>query len=235
MRHYGHWKADQAARRYTDPLPGYRARASGQAAAGAGRAGQGPRTGTCWVGAGQGTQARTRWVIPVQLLPTPQPPRDMRVGEFTGWRCWWVMDAGSGRYLLHSLFVQRMWAHDAPMLGDPDAPMERGDGRKLGVYTVKADNVYLAQVILGALQNRQDYNAVALVTGTVRLYGRVDEHEHGYRSEAAIVETIERVEWTDASISFDSRTDILNKLRAVYCPAPPPPPGIDSAQWTGRS
>lgn len=246
MRHYGHWKADQAARRYTDPLPGYRARASGQAAAGANTGGtrQGARTGTCWVGAGQGTQAGTRWVIPVVPLNPPANPskespprtRGVRVGEIVAWRCWWL-DASLGR--LHSLFVPKLWEPGVPVLGDPDRLMPEDGSRKLGVYTVKADDCYLQVVIMRLIESRKNTWGIrpagrrdAIAVGTVRLYGRVDEHENGYRAEAAMVETIDRIVECAASV-WDPA--LITRLRDAYCPVEPALPGIDAAQWTGRS
>lgn len=151
----------------------------------------------------------------------------LRVGEFIGWRTWRVSD---DRQLYSSTRVTR-WIPGEPMSGN--AGTEEG----AGIYAVKEPGEFLRAAVedyshdgrsspwaiygmrsvivswgaLGTVLKVAECQPkwIATAIGTVRLYGTVIEHEHGYRAQYAMVDTIDRL--------LDDDPELLAELRARYC------------------
>lgn len=103
--------------------------------------------------------------------------------------------------LLHSIVVTYTWEPWTPAEGDPYVPYTMNQ-HGLGVYAVKLDYEKL-------LGEYWEYGKI--VTGTVALWGKIVEHEWGYRAQYAY------------PLSFEHCTNRyvdLNELRELYLNPP---------------
>lgn len=225
-------KATAQARGHTDPLAYYRARASQPKPARAFDAEWRSLTPAERAGKSAGT-GRVDYEIDARVTSYNATffwplilgsPRDadlesagLRVGEFIGWRTWRVSD---DRRLYSSTRVTR-WIPGEPMSGNA------GTERDAGIYAVKEPGKFLDAAVWDyshderfirpwALSGRTVSEGaepgpkwIATAIGTVRLYGTVIEHEHGYRAQYAMVDTIDRL--------LDDDPELLADLRARYC------------------
>lgn len=96
---------------------------------------------------------------------------DIRLGEIIGWRGWRVTADG----LLRSMSVDVLWAPGEPMKGDV-----KGGADHCGIYSYKSGSDFLKK-------HRYDLDVI----GRVAMWGRVIEHELGYRAEFAKIIALE--------------------------------------------
>lgn len=116
------------------------------------------------------------------VVPQPDPPKDMgiKAGEFTGYRAWYFHE-GLGNYhhylgdaKLHSVFATYRWQPGTSEKSDRDV-----------------DDCLVGSGFHAFKEPRQclkEYGALPLVGmgvvfGEVKLWGKVIEHEMGYRAE----------------------------------------------------
>ncbi|MBR0874760.1 hypothetical protein JQ633_30690 [Bradyrhizobium tropiciagri] len=142
------------------------------------------------------------------------------IGEIVGHR-YWVVSWDENLFGPHSW---RHWHPDEPMSGNTSR------GGHPGVYALKSRKL-VSSFIASASARRElarmwrsppllpspDHSAsVALVVGTVSLWGTVWEHEHGFRAEFGRVRTID--EWLTGEEFEQCRTDgaLLERVRAKY-------------------
>ena len=107
----------------------------------------------------------------------------VRLGAVEGWRLW-----GTDGHRLFSLSMQNvMWLPGVPMTGDPGKALP-GTSVKLGVYAFSSEaEAYQQAMRIGILW---DIHHVFFgdhwpVLGRVKMWGRIFEHESGYRAEFA--------------------------------------------------
>ena len=115
-------------------------------------------------------------------------------GALIGWRVWCVVHDG-GELRLGSViqddvwpagaaFVARCRAHEPPanrlLLREPEAHVAPADGCTCGIYAAREPAAAWTY-----LRGRDEPHTVARVIGRVMLWGRVVEHEDGWRAERA--------------------------------------------------
>lgn len=163
--------------------------------------------------------------------PEPKPPTiphaGIRTGELIGHRLWWLVDGQ-----LCSLAHKRLWAPDETIHGDTNKAVD-GGGMFFntiwgGTYAFfDADDRHIAKEMAGILANVAEYEACmrrigvppwsvwgwnpyeetgTFVRGTIKMWGEVIEHEHGYRAEFAKLNSLD---------AMYGRGD-LDALRAKY-------------------
>ncbi len=247
-KHGRHRRADPQARSHSDALAYYRARASQPKPATAFDAewaslSRAERNAAAGARAGRINDAdlRINWGSWTSYTTTtlfiskggvftlyPRKPfaelesAGLTVGEIVAHRVWRIDES----YYLRSGFRDDIWAPGSPMVGDPT-----GDH---GVHAFKDDD---EARILGAVaeygprraaswfmallpDERPESKTIGMAIGTVRLYGTVVEHEHGYRAQYAMIESIDRIE--DCLREGVDRDNLLAALRARYLPAQTP-------------
>lgn len=153
--------------------------------------------------------------IPVTLIfpgpePDPIPHAGIRAGEITGHRLWWLIWDG-GLPCLSSLVTRKLWQPGLAMIGDIEQVIHPTFNLFGGVYAYRADNYELER----ECENLSDtcvecdlrgatgrYRTTAwdvlaetttFVRGTVKMWGEVVEHHHGYRAQFAKVNSIDRI------------------------------------------
>jgi hypothetical protein len=142
-----------------------------------------------------------------------------------GWRVWCVVRDG-GELRLGSViqddvwpvgtpFVARCRAHEPPanrlLLRSPEAHAAPAAGCTCGVYAVREPAAAWTY-----LRGRDEPHTVARVIGRVRLWGRVVEHEDGWRAERAYpldVYTGDRAVRTRLESLLDARCADLRHAR----------------------
>ena len=107
-------------------------------------------------------------------------------GHLLGWRLWRLPSPGepvsrySGPLLMSVVIRQSPWYPGEAKVA-PFPPAAGGSGANCGIYAFRT--------ILGALsyadQALSDWVGQPLVLGEVALWGRVVEHEHGFRAQYA--------------------------------------------------
>lgn len=134
--------------------------------------------------------------VPYGLGPFQERPKlpteGIKVGEIVAWRMWIVRGDG----WLGSYGVSRTWAPGEPMTGKvPDYGDE-------GIWAFKDKSRALGKAISSASCPART------VYGSVKLWGKVVEHEIGYRAEYAKVVSLED--------TFPSDNKMLAVLRERY-------------------
>lgn len=118
--------------------------------------------------------SQTGYTIYFGRVVQSQPKEDVKVGEIIGYRCW---NFKGGE--LRSITRNYVW-EDGEASGNP------WKGSEGGVYAFKRWRT--------ALENAEQKAALAflvpLVVGRVKMWGKVHEHDHGYRAEYAKVESL---------------------------------------------
>jgi len=147
------------------------------------------------------------------LLITGDKTRDaaigaprIRAGEIIGWRFWKLYNG-----LLFSVFASYSW---------PPGVFERSSAKQcefknLGYHVFKDNLGY------HAYRDKEQAKYEALlhacwspcVIGSVAMWGEVIEHQHGWRSEYAAVQSITEI---TGDISFWSKQWLLQELREKY-------------------
>lgn len=145
-------------------------------------------------------------------ISRPNLHREMKVGEILAYRCWRLSEG-----YLRSVYMRDEW--------NPSEIMEgRGidDWSERGIHAWKDLNSrQFNDYVRGYLEVSRDPwraprtpNPVAIVTGSVLLWGDVVEHEHGYRAEFAKINSIDWL-YPDATLMGRER-ETLAHLRNLY-------------------
>lgn len=124
------------------------------------------------------------------------PDAGISIGELTGWRGWLIDHnwPNCRDQRLQSITADARWDFEVPMQGDPEKYHQ-------GVYSFKSLNLLDRNMPTGRY-----------VLGTIKMWGRVIEHDSGYRAEFAKVSSI-------ISVPFELRTVSgwkLKRLRQMY-------------------
>lgn len=122
----------------------------------------------------------------------PLESSGIRVGEIIAYRMWQL----AGDYL-QSYSMERIWAPEEAMTGEPS---DHGDK---GIWAFKEKNRAIYKML-------QCSNAVY---GSVKLWGKVIEHELGYRAEYAKIVSIDDL---SKDITKKEKYGILETLRKNY-------------------
>lgn len=159
--------------------------------------------------------------------PPTVPYAGVRTGELIGHRLWWVVPE-NGELHLSSLAHRRLWVPGETIIGDLNE-MVCGIIRAIwgGVYSFfnAADahaEMIAAVAELDDLRKRRTsgwiisgwspyYEAIAVVSGTIKMWGDVIEHERGWRSEFAKLASIDAVHGAEGGTA-----EILASLQAKY-------------------
>ena len=185
-----------------------------------------PTAGTCQLDEQALVQALVRiatkrhddWMEMVQAFtvaventaPPPPLPVEVRAGEIIGWRAWQLERGKCGNLYLRSVYQPDRWAPGVPMRGNPDdVSYSAFETIPIGVHawsTRKSATAYARHAADGMA-----------VIGTVELWGKVIEHEEGYRAEYAAVRSIDENEVTwGTQDDVEALPAILQQLRETY-------------------
>ena len=148
--------------------------------------------------------------------PPPPDAVEVRAGEITGWRVWHVREHFSTRDLaphvprLFSVYMEDfVWPATGPARGNPLLRSGSDDSTPQGVYAWKTEDLAHAYSLE---QRTVCYSAI----GKVDLWGRVIEHEKGYRAEYARVASIEIVHGPDLRYAGRPPADLVAFKCARY-------------------
>lgn len=155
--------------------------------------------------------------IPVTLIPffpdpdpDPIPHAGIRAGEITGHRLWWLIWACNLPYL-SSLVTRKLWQPGYAMIGDIEQVIDPTFNLFGGVYAYRAGSNEIenecetlsdtcVECDLSGARGRYRTTAwdaltetTTFVRGTVKMWGEVVEHHHGYRAQFAKVNSIDRI------------------------------------------
>jgi hypothetical protein len=135
----------------------------------------------------------------------PQPPipdAGIKVGEIEAYRCWRVIGSK-----LHSMAMVSIWNPGEPMTGDVDSGY--------GVYTWKSA-AELRGYIYGEYRPWfQAFWSTELALGRVALWGRVVEHELGYRAEFGKILSLDDLVYATPP-DHEAKAALLRQLRIAY-------------------
>lgn len=198
-------------------------------------------------GAGGLAQQLVSWSDLPTYSSEPLPKAEPEVGKIIGWRVWrYDVDSrllgrmfGSDLVRLKSLSQDCVWQPGAPMTGTP------------GDYDLDTAGVYAFKTKEGMMAEFGTYPD--LIYGTVALWGKVVEHELGYRAENAEIVSLDGVTLLIGTIYPSGYEDLLDTLRRKYLPQkaktdeiikkavqyvtkpkPEPQREHNSERWTGR-
>jgi hypothetical protein len=165
----------------------------------------------------------TRSLYPGAWYDVPQPrpalKREIKMGEITGYRCWRIENG-----LLRSVFQKDIWYPGKILQG-----RELEDWGQRGVHAWKEPNSSrFLEYLMGCLAETQGIitqghsrvqtvtlaSNVAMVTGSVILWGDVVEHEYGYRGEFAKVKSLDWLYPSQDMMGKEQST--LDNLRREY-------------------
>jgi hypothetical protein len=149
------------------------------------------------------------------LYPAPQPAEPLAdagtsFGEFIGWRIW-----GVSHGYLTSYSADYAWLPGHPTEGDVS---DHGYG---GIWAFKDRH----RAFKKALESVGSTLVEGWAAGSVWMYGEIVEHTLGYRSQYAVVRSIdellanERQSWKDWATKREARRAaklMLNELRERY-------------------
>lgn len=136
-----------------------------------------------------------------QQAPEPDLPKQVKAGEIVGWRAWLIKN-GPGGYRLSSVAAPADWRPGQPMRGTPTP-----DG-SAGVHAWKTRQ-----------QAEQYARGDDIVVGQVELWGKVIEHELGYRAEYGAIKSLDALELvhpTTHSGICGSAPSVLRDLQQTY-------------------
>lgn len=150
--------------------------------------------------------------------PPAVPYAGIRAGEIIGHRLWWLTDERNAP--LSSLAHIHQWVPGATEAGDVHEPVPNWweYRRPLfgGVYaysdqaSIGADLCLMGPIGGIFFIGYQAIHARGVVVGTVKMWGEVIEHEHGYRAQFAKVNSLDRIVGSGD----------LDELRSLYGVAP---------------
>lgn len=126
----------------------------------------------------------------------PVESAGIKLGEIIGWRMW-----NYYKGYLRSFSADRIWAPEERMTGEPS------DNGSDGIWAFKEKNRALKKMLEGSYNNE----SVGTVYGSVKLWGKIVEHELGYRAECAKIVSLE-----DVYIQQGDKQQILKDLRKQY-------------------
>lgn len=115
----------------------------------------------------------------------------IKVGEIIAYRIWLIKDG-----YLESYSAERIWAPEEKMSGKPS------DNGMDGIWAFKDKGRAIKKML---------ETSTSSVYGSVKLWGKVVEHELGYRAEYAKIISLD-----DISCSFMKKKEILKRLRENY-------------------
>lgn len=133
------------------------------------------------------------WIaVDGECYTRPEPLKDggLKLGEIIGWRGWRITTEG----FLHSMSADVLWAPGEPMYGNVKASIDHN-----GCYAYKHARDFLKKHA-GGLQ----------IYGKVAMWGRVIEHELGYRAEWAKIISL------DELLGPHTLTNNIRALRKRY-------------------
>jgi len=137
-------------------------------------------------------------------IPDPLESAGISAGEIVGHRCWELGRDG----LLYSVFVATKW-HPREVMRFPGDHIH--DYGQTGFHAFKAKHQLMAEYGVKFFTHN------FLVYGTVNLWGKVIEHDYGYRAEYAAIRSLDlilRGEYVIGDIPM--REAELNRLRELY-------------------
>lgn len=136
------------------------------------------------------------------------PVRDdgIVIGETVAWRCWRV----TRQTYLASMAMDVIWGSHEPM--DGKIVYDHGQGDSGGVHAFKSQRAALSYA--GVDANNQNFHHQAIAVGRVKLFGRIVEHEKGYRAEYARVAEIMDVFGPHNS---PTSAELITTLNRRYC------------------
>lgn len=120
----------------------------------------------------------------------------IKVGEIIGWRMW-----NYYKGYLQSYSADRIWAPEEKMTGEPS------DNGTDGIWAFKEKNRALNKMLEGNYHDKSN----GTIYGSVKLWGKIVEHELGYRAECAKIVSLE-----DVYIGHGDKQKILSDLRKQY-------------------
>lgn len=151
------------------------------------------------------------------LMEEPRPAlkrAGIVAGEIIGYRCWRIQEG-----ILRSVYQSDFWFPNQPLEG-----RELGDWDSRGIHAWKdaASKEYHNYIrsYLNSPENdlltraRHGYDRLAMVTGTVYLWGDVVEHERGYRAEFARIRSLDWLYPDETMMGREQET--LQHLRKMY-------------------
>lgn len=121
----------------------------------------------------------------------PVESAGIKVGEIIAYRIWLIKDG-----YLESYSAERIWAPEEKMSGKPS------DNGMDGIWAFKDKGRAIKKML---------ETSTSSVYGSVKLWGKVVEHELGYRAEYAKIISLD-----DISCSFMKKKEILKRLRENY-------------------
>ena len=140
------------------------------------------------------------------LLITGNKTRDaalgeprIRAGEIIGWRFWKLCNG-----LLYSVFVPYTW---------PPGVFERSSSKQGGFKNPGYHAFRDKEQAERQVSTFAAYKGWPCVIGSVAMWGEVIEHQHGWRSEYAAVQSIIKIK---GDFGFWSRQRLLHELRERY-------------------
>jgi hypothetical protein len=136
-----------------------------------------------------------------------------RVGEIVAHRLWWVDDVPDEGWHLRSVFQLSVWRPHVPMEGEPAWYMNGVHGWKTAAH-------------LDEYEQHLSHLSRLFVRGTVELWGKVVQHDRGYRAQYGYPLTLDKLtvgagsdwdpvamKWTVAPAPADG---LLEQLRLRY-------------------
>lgn len=152
---------------------------------------------------------------PIVVLPARKIPyAGITVGELLAWRCWRLTPHG----FLQSGYKDTIWL---PGVQQDAGPKDLDNGWGIHAFKKEASK-QLHDAVYEYSCTEHQRNGVhrtncPVAIGTVALWGRVIEHDLGYRAEHARVASIEAL----AAVPLAEYAQRLVLLRKSYCPALP--------------
>jgi hypothetical protein len=166
-----------------------------------------------WSSLGTVTWDTTVAVEPVKPKPPAIPYAGIRTGEIIGHRLWWVIADAIHGLSLSSIAHRRRWLPDETISGNTDEPAHTYcfppiwggvyafaslDSLRKEVDAVAAGWVkYKIAIANGYFPMIWEWNpfheALAFVSGTVKMWGDVVEHETGYRAQFAKLHSLDAI------------------------------------------
>lgn len=135
---------------------------------------------------------------------TPIENTGIKVGEIIAWRMWSVRKG-----YLWSYSANRVWAPHEPMSENPDMMGDSSDCH-IGIWSFKEKSRAIQKMMEGGyLVGIPGLSEDHTVFGSVKLWGKIIEHELGYRSQYASIVSID-----DGNMHFAPH--FLEKLRKTY-------------------
>lgn len=111
--------------------------------------------------------------------------RSKQTGAIIGWRAWYIDTAKGGLYL-RSVYHEKAWQPKQPVRGNP---FLEGKSGQQGVYAYNSPH-HLYDYIEGTGGYTVGNHSPFFAFGTLKMWGTVVKHEHGFRAEYAYPEAL---------------------------------------------